>query len=242
MDNRTVLIRTFLLAGGLVMFSSGLSAQDTVHIAGVEQSPDSEATVVIIGEAYRRIGIEMEVEWLGGLEALEASNSGELDGELQRIDGINRAWPNLVQVGIPVNYLVGTAFSKNHNFAIDGWISLESYSLGIVEGIIFAEQGTQGMDVTAVDTYGNLFDMLEQDQIDVAVAPGINGQVLIQQLEGTAIKEMEGILEILFLYHYVSRGNEHLVPRLEEELKVMLLDGTILEIRDRVYQELLAEE
>ena len=90
MDYQTILIRTFLLAGGLVVFSSGLSAQDAVRIAGVEQSPDSEATAVIIAEAYRRIGTEMEVEWLNGLEALKASNSGALDGELQRIDGINR--------------------------------------------------------------------------------------------------------------------------------------------------------
>ena len=137
---------------------------------------------------------------------------------------------------------MGTAFSKNHNFAIDGWISLETYSLGIVEGIIFAEQGAQGMDVTLADDYESLFNLLEQDQIDVAVAPSINGQVLLQQREATAIKEMEGILEILFLYHYVHRANEHLVPRLEGELKAMLLDGTILEIRDRVYQKLFAEE
>ena len=70
------------------------------------------------------------------------------------------------------------------------------------------------MDVTLADDYESLFNLLEQDQIDVAVAPSINGQVLLQQREATAIKEMEGILEILFLYHYVHRANEHLVPRL----------------------------
>ena len=176
MHDRITLIQMFLFACGLVVSSSVLGAQDTVRIAGVEQSVDRETANTIVGEAYRRIGVEMEVEWLDGPEALEASNSGELDGELQRIDGITRTWPNLVQVGIPINYLEGTAFSKNHSFLVGGWSSLEPYALGIVEGLAFAEQGTQGMNVTVTDSYDSLFDMLDQGQIDVAVAPGMVGR------------------------------------------------------------------
>ena len=232
-------IRTFLLVCGMVVLSAELLAQDTVRIGSVEQSFDKETAVAIVGEAYRRIGIEIEMEYFSGRDGLEAANSGELDGELQRIDGITKTWPNLVQVGIPVNYLQGKAFSKHHDFLVDGWASLEPYSLGIVRGILFAEQGTQGMNVTVADDYDSLFDMLE-DQIDVAVVPRVSGRVTLQQREETEIKEMEGVLEINFLYHYVHRKNEHLVPRLEEELKAMLLDGTIRQIRDRVLQDLLA--
>ena len=240
MHDRITLIRISLLTCGILAFSSISRAQDTVRIAGVEQSVDRETANIIVGEAYRRIGVEMEVEWLDGPEALEAANSGELDGELQRIDGITRAWTNLVQVGIPINYLEGTAFSKSHAFPVTGWSSLEPYALGIVEGLAFAEQGTQGMNVTATDSYDSLFDMLDEGQIDVAVAPGMVGRVVLGQREGTEIKELEGVLEILFLYHYVHRKNEHLVPRLREELKAMLLDGTTLQIRNRVSEDLLA--
>ena len=234
-------VRTFLLACGLVLFSVGLQGQDTVRIAGIEGNMNIGAGIAIVGEAYQRIGIKMEVHFLGQGASLEASNSGKLDGELQRIDGITRTWANLVQVEIPFNYFRAAAYSKNHNFLVNGWISLEPYSLGIIRGAVYAAQGTQGMEVTVADDYGSLLDMLDQDQIDIAVASDLIGRITLPQREGTEIKAMKGNLEISLLYHYVHRNNEHLVPQLEEELKAMLLDGTIRQISDRIDEELFAK-
>ena len=230
------LIRSLSLV--TILAGSGF-AQERLIISGVSQSPDAEVGIAILEEAYRRIGMEMEVRYYGGGAALEASNSGQTDGELQRIDGIGRNWPNLVQVEIPINYLEGAAFSKKYDFPVQGWFSLSPYTVGIVSGVLFAEQGTQGMDVRATDDYESLMAMLEAEEIDVAVLPRINGQVALKSSDSRDMKEMEGILEILFLYHYLHRRNAHLVPRLEEELKSMLLDGTTRRIREQVYGEIL---
>ena len=40
------------------------------------------------------------------------------------------------------------------------------------------------------------------------------------------IKPLPGVLETMFLYHYLHLKNEHIVKALEKELKSMLLDGT----------------
>lgn len=79
--------------------------------SGLKGSSSSRLAVAVVKEAYKRIGYDMDIQWLTGKKALEKSNSGENDGELQRIDGISRKFPNLIQVPIPINFLQGSAFT-----------------------------------------------------------------------------------------------------------------------------------
>ena len=52
---------------------------------------------------------------------------------------------------------------------------------------------------------------------------------------------MRGVLETLFLYHYVHQSRADLVPDLTRTLKEMLLDGTIRRVRDQVHAQLLSD-
>lgn len=80
------------------------------------------------------------------------SSEGKVDAELQRIDGISNKYPDLVPVPIPINIIQGTVFSKKYRFPITGWHSLRPYKIGIVRGILFAEQQTVGMDRLVLET------------------------------------------------------------------------------------------
>jgi ABC-type amino acid transport substrate-binding protein len=226
----------------LLLYATPTYAQKTILINGVQGSDDSYAVLGILKEAYKRIGYDIEVTWVNGAEALENSNSGNVDAELQRIDGISRKFSNLVQVRIPINYLQGAVFVKDASFPVSGWYSLKPYRIGIVKGIIFAKLGTDGMDVKEAGSYDGLLTMLDNGEIDVAVMPRINGLVAMQKEGFEDIKELEGILETLFLYHYVHKKNSALVPGLEKELKQMLLDGTTRRLRDAAYDELLQRQ
>ena len=238
-------IRGMILVSIICSLWKGLQqdaqAAEKLILTSVAGSVDAKVGEAVVKEAYKRLGIDIEIEWLGGKTALEYSNSGKVDGELQRIDGINQRFKNLVQVPIPINYLQGVAFSKRHNTSIKGWFSLKPHRVGIVRGIIFAEQGAQGMDVKIAVTYEELIVMLDREMIDVAIMPRINGLVAIKKQKSKGIKELEGVLETLLLYHYVHKKNAHLVPKLERELKRMLLDGTTQRIRSEVYAPLLSE-
>jgi polar amino acid transport system substrate-binding protein len=219
-------------------------------IAVVEGISDSVASEAVLLEAYRRLGVVVEFRPMGAVEALQASSSGAVDAELHRIDGINLEFPDLVQVPIPINYLMGAAFSIEFDFRANGWRSLQHYRIGVVEGIIFSTEGTAGFDVTVVKNYDQLFDMLSSGQVDVAVTPRINGLYMLRKRglqntnqggEGNSIQEMEGILEILLLYHYVHKSRSDLVPGLTEILGEMLRDGTTRKIRDQSNNKLLSE-
>ena len=228
----------------ITLFSTALGVHSAEHeeglvLAAVEGSQDVNAGVAVVKEAYRRLGIPVEIKWLQGKTALELSNSGRLDGEVQRIDGLDRRFEHLVQIPVPVNFLEGVAFSKKQDFPVQGWFSLRPYRIGIVRGILFAEQGTRGMRVTAAGSYKELIGLLYRLDIDVAVMPRINGQFAIRQTNLKTVRELPGVLEPLFLYHYLHKKNAHLVPKVE--LKRMLLDGTIQRIRNEVYTRLLKE-
>ncbi len=229
-----------ILAGFFFQAHPDVQASEKLVLAAVEGSQDVNAGVAVVKEAYRRLGIPVEVKWLAGKTALELSSSGRLDGEVQRIDGLDRRFEHLVQVPVPVNYLEGVAFSKRQDFPIQGWFSLRPYRVGIVRGILFAEQGTRGMRVTAAGSYKELIELLHRLDIDVAVMPRINGLFEIRQANLKTLKELPGVLETLFLYHYLHKKNAHLIPKLEQELKSMLLDGTTQRIRNKVYTRLLS--
>jgi polar amino acid transport system substrate-binding protein len=223
---------------------------DQIVISTVSGSADAAGGKAVLREAYRRLGMSVVFREMSGAKALAESSSGKVDAELQRIDGISRRFPDLIQVPIPINYLQGAVFSIKFDFPATGWRSLQSYRIGIVEGVIFAREGTEGMRVTVASDYKTLFDLLEADEIDVAVTPRINGLQVLHQRRSIIgehdaekpIREMQGVLETLFLYHYVHKSRGDNVPELTKTLKTMLIDGTTRQLREKAYEELLSNK
>lgn len=218
------LFKYILFAFLLNLLSMQLIAQDTLHFSTLRESIHMDIGFEILKKAYAELGYIIILTKMSGPEALKSSNEGKFDGELLRIDGITNQYSNLVQVPIPVTFFQGGVFSTKYYFPIDSWYSLESYKIGIVDGAIYAERGTANMNVIKAKDAPHLFEMLLNQKIDVAVTSKLVGQLYINDIP--EMRGMEGILETLFLYHYVHKKNTQLVPDLEKILKRMLLDGT----------------
>lgn len=209
-----------------------VAAEDTVVVATIDGLADVPAGRAVMAEAYRRIGLPVEFRTFSAAEALRQSNEGEVDAELQRIDGISGRFASLVQVPIPINLILGVAYSRKYRFPVTGWHSLRPYRVGIVEGILFAEVNTHGMDVQRFGSYAELITALARDEVDVAVMPRIEGRSALGGAGPDDIVEMEGVLESQFLYHYVNLKRSDLVDRLTPVLKEMLTSGEIRRIHD----------
>jgi len=210
-------------------------------VAQVAGSADAEPGRAVLELAYERLGVPVRFESLPAAEALAASSSGRMDAELQRIDGTARHYPELIQIPVPINYIQGGVFAEKYDFPIRGWHSLRPYRIGIVGGILFAEEGTAGMDVKVAASYGELFRWIDEDQVDVGVMPRLNGLQVLAASGREGIREMGGILQTMFLYHYVHANRGDLAPRLSKVLKQMLLDGTTRRTHDEVVARLLGE-
>lgn len=221
-----------------LLLSMPLMADQQLELATVANSPDTTVSASILKKAYRRLGIDITVLELPASEALQRANSGQADGEVQRIDGISHNFPNLIQVPIPINYIQGAVFSKKKKRKLRGWHSLRTFRIGLVKGVIFAEKGTRGMQVQVAGSYDQLIDLLLNDQVDLIVLPYINGAAAIRQHPRGEQLHLNGIIETYLLYHYLHKKHEKLLPAITARLKKMLLNGTIPDMRREIVSEL----
>ena len=221
----------------LMLVAGTAEATDRLVFAGAETT-DALAAAAILAEAYAQLDIDIEVRTMPGQAALAQANSGMVAGDVQRIDGIQRQFTNLVQIAVPVNYIQGVAFARRQ-LPIEAWYSLHPYRVGVVRGILFSERNTRGMDVTVTESAEDLLDLLDEDVIDVAIIPRLAGLVAISARPGSKIVQVGAILENILLYHYLHRDHATLVPRLDKVLKAMLRDGTTRRIRDETYARIL---
>ena len=94
-------------------------------------------------------------------------NSKLIAGDLNRCHHI---------LGCSNNRVVeAVVFTRDTEFTPVHWGSLRPYRIGLIRGIKFAENNTQGMNRHRVNTYHSLFMMLETGRLQLAVAPRING-------------------------------------------------------------------
>ncbi len=64
----------------------------TDHIANISE--------IVLRKAYERIGVKIDTHYFPAERALYMSNSGLVDGEVNRIIGLEKKYPNLIRVPV----------------------------------------------------------------------------------------------------------------------------------------------
>ena len=187
--------------------------------------------MIVLKEAYQKLGIEVVMKPLPGERALRTSNSGKVDGEVFRIANVQKRYKNLIPVPTSINVLQGMVFSHDKNVTVNGWQSLATYKIGGQVGIKFVERGTKGMNRIMVDTNEQLFKMLNAKRIDLAIAAHINGAKTISQLKLQSINILQPPVIEHKLYHYLHKKHAALVPKIDSVLTEMQRTGRIQQIR-----------
>jgi polar amino acid transport system substrate-binding protein len=165
-------------------------------------------------------------------------DNGELDGEVNRIKGIDKNYPNLIMVSIPVNNLEGVVFTKKI-FPVKGWKSLTPYTIAVRRGTKFAEKGTKGMNRILLVKNKQLFIMIDKGKADVSVTSRLEGLEEIKKLNIKGIKVLEPPLVKMSLYHYLNKKHYSLVPKITESLQKLEKQGIIQKIRNQIISDML---
>lgn len=186
----------------------------------------------ILKEAYNRIGITVTTIEFPGERALRQSNSGNVDGEVNRIQGIKGKYPNLRIVPVAINALKGYVFTKNQKIRIKDWESIRPFKIGLRIGAKYAEYGTADMDFVKAASNELVFRMLDRGRVDVAISTELEGSLTIQKLELEGISLMEPPLVTLDLFHFLHKKHILLVPLITNALEAMAREGRIQKIRN----------
>ena len=190
----------------------------------------------ILKEAYASIGITVTTQEFPGERALQMSNSGAVDGEVNRIHGIVNKYSNLRLVPVAINAIEGIAFTNNPEIKIENWESLRPYAIGLRIGAKFAENGTEGMKVLPVQTNDLVFRMLSKKRTEVAVSTRIEGILTIKKHGLNNIHLIEPPLETLKLFHFLHKKHQALIPRITKALEEMVLEGRVQAIKDKAIE------
>lgn len=222
----------------MILFSSIHSYAGDILNLGKPADPIADISSRVLTKAYQRIGLKINFIELPAERSLLKSNEGSLDGEVNRIIGMEKIYTNLILIPIPINSFVGVAFSKNHNFSVDGWDSLRPYSIAIRIGSKFAEYGTRDMNVTTFPTYDKVFELVSQDRYDICIASVVTGLFYIKKNGLKGIKVLDPPLTNFKLYHYLHKKNKNWVAGISRSLQQMQQEGEISREREVVINEL----
>lgn len=184
-----------------------------------------------------RLGIKIEIYNQTAAERILLNvNSGLDDGDVGRVFGMEKLYPNLISIPVPVMKFQMMVFTRHANFTVSGPQSIKPYNIGIVRGWKILEAAANGArSVTIVDNGKQLFSMLDKGRIDIALIEKLQGLEFIRQMGLRGIKILQPPLIEGKWYLYVNKQHAALVPQLTAGLQEMETDGTL----DRIYQTVM---
>ncbi len=203
------------------------------------------ASELILREAYKRLGYDIEVRSYPPARSLFVSNSGDVDGEVHRLLSTASNSPNLIPVPVHIHKLDVVVFGKTKaKEPFNNWETLLPYKVGLIRGHIYAREAIERypqMRYEQMIDPEQLLKMVSAGRIDYAVLTKWTGLKILNKLQMKEVSLMEGTLETYELFHYLHKKNKHLVPEIERMLKSMSDSGEIHQIRTEYAKRLNLE-
>jgi len=221
-------INIFLILFCLFTFSPIASAREVV-ISTFEKPSRVVSTVeIIIKEAYRRLGVQLQISRIPGERSLILANAGDVDGDLFRVGKIDREYKKLIKVPVNLLTLEVVVFTRDKVFPVNDWNSLIPYTVGYRRGVKAVEYHLhEQINTISAATYVPVFRMLEAGRCDVVVASRASGNEAIDVLGLQGISALEPPLIKESMYHYLHVKNKDLVAPLTKVLKQMEREGLL---------------
>lgn len=193
---------------------------------------------VIATEAFRRAGLKLKLIKVPAERALLNANAGIDDGDLTRIKGLEKIYPNLVMVPEKLMDWEFVAFSKVRDENID-WAKIKQKTVGHITGWKIYEHILQGAPhVVSVSDAKQLFVLLEQDRLDIALYAQWMGQQKLREMGLDNIHQLNPVLERREMYIYLNRSHEKYVEKIAAALRALKKEGFYDREKDRALSTL----
>ncbi len=193
----------------------------------------------ILRKALNRIGYNLKSVKLPAERALINANTGIDDGDLLRIAGLQKIYPNLIQVPEKVMDMEFVIFTRHASFPVSGWKSLKPWSVAIITGWKILEQNiTETAALTKVKNADLLFKLLLKNRTDIIIYSRWLGLAYIKRHHLKNIRMLEPPLDKRSMYVYLNKKHQHLIPKLAASLRKMKQDGSYQRIFDNILSPL----
>jgi len=236
---------TVLIA--ICLFSRVLAAEPPIVVGTADGVPLSTSDGMgfhdqIVREAFRRIGLQLDVVHLPAERALLNANEGIEKGVYVRIQGLESEYKNLRIVPEKVSEYEFVAFGKDPSLRMNGWDSLLNHHVGIVNGWKILEKNMAACkNLTKVKNAEVLFRSLAEDKVDLVVYNKLDGFGMIEELGLQGIYALDSPFATKDMFLYLHKDLDRIVQPLAEALKSMKSDGAYLSIKRNALGRYLPE-
>lgn len=232
-----------------ILLSHPALSQQTIVLNTAFGPPVSNASQTgfgdqVMAEAFGRIGYKVETVRLPAERALINADRGIDDGDMARIAGLQKKYPNLIQV--PESFLIVdmVLYSKKHPaFKVTGWDSVASHSLAIISGWKIMEKNFSMLgdkvEIIKTDNAEQSFALLESDRVDFIAYSNWSGLGYMKQHNINNVALLEPPLARPEFYVYLNKKHEKIVPRLAEAIRQMKKDGSLQALYDQLLKPYL---
>jgi polar amino acid transport system substrate-binding protein len=188
----------------------------------------------LIATVFHEVGVDAEllIYPTATERGMLNANEGIDDGLALRIAGLEKQYPNLIQVPEPVAVNDFVAITTRHKFEATNWDSLLPYSVTYIIGWkVFEKYVPKGKELTKVRNAEQLFTLLDTGRADVALYERWQGLEQTRRM-GIKVQVMDPPLVRTKMYMYLHKKHAALVPKVAEALVKLKKDGTYQRIVD----------
>ena len=194
---------------------------------------------IIAGEAFKRVGYKLRLEKFPNERALLNANNGTTDGDLNRVSGLEKLYPNLIQVPEKIRDTHFCAWSKNQG--IKGTPEeIRRHTVGYVRGWKIFEQMMSGAaNIVITEDPEQLLRLLSLGRIEIALYVCEETAKIADDLHNHQLYVLEPRFPAIPLYTYLHKKHAALVPKYSAALRALKAEGFYDKIyRDKVTQQI----
>lgn len=188
--------------------------------------------------AFGRIGVEVEVTTVPTERSLINVNSGVDDGDIFRVAGVEREYPNVIRIPektLDNDFIV---YTKRDDIRIRDWDDLKPYSVAYATGWKPFERNVKDVkELTKTPSIHDLFPLLEKGRADVILMDRWQGQWIVHQ-QGYKVRLLEPPLARFEMFMYLHKRHAALVPKVAQAIADMKADGSYQRLYDRLLRPL----
>jgi polar amino acid transport system substrate-binding protein len=226
----------------LCIFASPGFAADSLRFATHARSPLSDYLREILTVAFEPMGIGIAVEEMSGDRVIQMVNEGKADGDPSRIRRFrsvsNEAADNYRLVDAPIVH-VKLVMVTHKDTPVDApsWESANRGNVLFVRGSKRIRKNVAPENRNEVEQVEKALELLSNDRFRSAVVFHSQAQLVFRDnpvLRDSLVLH-EKPLESFNLYPYLNKKHAALIPRLEEALKKLRVDGTMARIAEKYF-------
>ncbi len=231
----------------LLLFHSLINVNSPASQANVALSNNSRPTIILNSAAdapfttesrdgfldelakkmFHKIGYDLIIEVLPPERALKSANSGLIDGEIIRVAGMNKVYPNLIRVSNNMITLKFVAFSKKTIDITSGWSALKNKEVAFITGWkIYENLVPKTASITKTNNTRELFILLKKERIDIVLHSQWGGTYMIDKLQIKDIVMLQPALATKKMFMYLHNKHKSLIPKLNAALMEIKNNGS----------------